>query len=284
MYDWKRKGDGGLIKEVTRDGVTWLSFPALEETGLVAHAFSTRMGGVSKGCYSTMNFSFTRGDDPEAVRENYRRMAKALGVDETRMVLTWQTHTINVRTVTPEDEGKGIVQERDYRDVDGLITDRPGVTLVTFFADCVPLYFLDRKRRAIGLAHSGWRGTVNRMGQAVLSAMEKEYGTDPADVTACIGPSICQDCYEVSEDVIEKFKEAFDASLWEELFYKKENAKYQLNLWRANEAVFEEAGILKEHIAVTNLCTHCNPDLLFSHRTTGNARGNLSAFLALQEV
>ena len=123
MYDWKRKGDGGLIKEVTRDGVTWLSFPALEETGLVAHAFSTRRGGVSKGCYSTMNFSFTRGDDPEAVRENYRRMAKALGVDETRMVLTWQTHTINVRTVTPEDEGKGIVKERDYRDVDGLITD-----------------------------------------------------------------------------------------------------------------------------------------------------------------
>ena len=99
-----------------------------------------------------MNFSFTRGDDPEAVRENYRRMAKALGVDETRMVLTWQTHTINVRTVTLEDEGKGIVKERDYRDVDGLITDRPGVTLVTFFADCVPLYFLDRKRRAIGLA------------------------------------------------------------------------------------------------------------------------------------
>ena len=97
MYDWKRKGDGGLIKEVTRDGVTWLSFPALEETGLVAHAFSTRRGGVSKGCYSTMNFSFTRGDDPEAVRENYRRMAKALGVDETRMVLTWQTHTINHR-------------------------------------------------------------------------------------------------------------------------------------------------------------------------------------------
>ena len=88
----------------------------------------------------------------------------------------------------------------------------------------------------------------------------------------------------MSEDVIERFKEAFDASLWEELFIKKENGKYQLNLWRANEAVFEEAGILKEHMAVTNLCTHCNPDLLFSHRTTGNARGNLSAFLALQEV
>ena len=239
MYDWKRKGDGGLIKEVTRDGVTWLSFPALEETGLVAHAFSTRMGGVSKGCYSTMNFSFTRGDDPEAVRENYRRMAKALDVDETRMVLTWQTHTINVRTVTPEDEGKGIVKERDYRDVDGLITDRPGVTLVTFFADCVPLYFLDRKRRAIGLAHSGWRGTVNRMGQAVLSAMEKEYGTDPADVTACIGPS--------------------------------------------NRIVFREAGVSETGISVTDICTHCNPELLFSHRTAADRRGNLCAFLCLKE-
>ena len=282
MYDWKRKGDGGLIKEVTRDGVTWLSFPALEETGLVAHAFSTRMGGVSKGCYSTMNFSFTRGDDPEAVRENYRRMAKALDVDETRMVLTWQTHTINVRTVTPEDEGKGIVKERDYRDVDGLITDRPGVTLVTFFADCVPLYFLDRKRRAIGLAHSGWRGTVNRMGQAVLSAMEKEYGTDPADVTACIGPSICQDCYEVSVDVIDEFRQAFSEESWPELFYEKADGKYQLNLWKANERIFAEAGIRKEHMAVTDLCTCCNPTLLFSHRASHGRRGNLGAFLMLK--
>ena len=255
MYDWKRKGDGGLIKEVTRDGVTWLSFPALEETGLVAHAFSTRMGGVSKGCYSTMNFSFTRGDDPEAVRENYRRMAKALGVDETRMVLTWQTHTTNVRTVTLEDEGKGIVKERDYRDVDGLITDRPGVTLVTFFADCVPLYFLDRKRRAIGLAHSGWRGTVNRMGQAVLSAMEKEYGTDPADVTACIGPSICQDCYEVGEEVIAEFAAAFREEHHPALFYKKENGKYQLDLWEANRIVLREAGVPETGISVTDICT-----------------------------
>ena len=290
MYDWKRKGDGGLIKEVTRDGVTWLSFPALEETGLVAHAFSTRMGGVSKGCYSTMNFSFTRGDDPEAVRENYRRMAKALGVDETRMVLTWQTHTINVRTVTLEDEGKGIVKERDYRDVDGLITDRPGVTLVTFFADCVPLYFLDRKRRAIGLAHSGWRGTVNRMGQAVLSAMEKEYGTDPADVTACIGPSICQDCYEVSADVADIFAEEFPGHEQEILAESEKNSvgmahadkKYQLDLWKANEIIFQEAGVRKEHLAVTDICTCCNPKLLFSHRASHGKRGNLGAFLMLK--
>lgn len=167
--------------------------------------------------------------------------------------------------------------------MDGLITDRPGVTLVTFFADCVPLYFLDRKRRAIGLAHSGWRGTVNRMGQAVLSAMEKEYGTDPADVTACIGPSICQDCYEVGEEVIAEFAAAFREEHHPALFYKKENGKYQLDLWEANRIVLREAGVPETGISVTDICTHCNPELLFSHRTSADRRGNLCAFLCLKE-
>ena len=199
------------------------------------------------------------------------------------MVLTWQTHTTNIRVVSEDDLGKGVVKERDYRDVDGLITDRPGVTLVTFFADFVPLYFLDRKRRAIGLAHSGWRGTVNRMGQAVLSAMEKEYGTDLADVTACIGPSICQDCYEVGEEVITEFAAAFREEHHPALFYKKENGKYQLDLWEANRIVLREAGVPETGISVTDICTHCNPELCFptGHRQTGGEI--LCAFLCLKE-
>lgn len=282
MYPWKRKESSNPLNEITRDGVTWLSFPALEETGMVKHAFSTRMGGVSQGPYSTMNFSYTRGDDPEAVRENYRRMAQALGVSMERMVLTWQTHTTNIRVVSGEDEGKGIVKDRDYRDVDGLITNRPGVTLVTFFADCVPLYFLDRRNKAIGLSHSGWRGTVKRMGRVTLEAMRREYGTDPADVTACIGPSICQDCYEVGPEVIEEFAAGFDAAYHERLFYRKPNGKYQLNLWEANRIILMEAGVPKEEISVTDICTHCNPELLFSHRTSADKRGNLCAFLSLK--
>ena len=288
MYDWKRKGDGGLIKEVTRDGVTWLSFPALEETGLVAHAFSTRMGGVSKGCYSTMNFSFTRGDDPEAVRENYRRMAKALGVDETRMVLTWQTHTINVRTVTPEDEGKGIVQERDYRDVDGLITNVPGLILGTFYADCVPLLFVDPVHHAIGCSHSGWRGTVGEMGKKTVEAMREAYGSRPEDIFAAIGPSICQACYEVGKDVAEPFEKLFSQERYQDVSLKnilteKVNGKYQLDLWRANEAILLGAGILKEHLSMTDICTCCNPGYLFSHRASKGKRGNLAAFLMLKQ-
>ena len=269
-------GEGGMLP--------LLYFPLLDETGIVKNAFTTREGGVSKGIFESLNLSFTRGDDPDAVKENYRRIAAAFGKEVTDIVCSDQTHTTNVVCVDGSCGGYGITRERPYTDVDGLVTDEPGLILATFYADCVPLYFVDPVHRAIGLSHSGWRGTVGKMGKVTVEKLVKEFGSDPKDILAAIGPSICQDCYEVSEDVIERFKEAFDASLWEELFYKKENGKYQLNLWHANEAVFEEAGILKEHMAVTNLCTHCNPDLLFSHRTTGNARGNLSAFLALQEV
>lgn len=270
------------MREQEKAGVRYLSFPLLEESGLVSHGFSTRFGGVSEGKYASMNFTFTRGDNPEHVRENYRRMAKALEVEDERMVLACQTHTVNVRKVTEEDAGKGLVRERDYRDVDGLITDVPDITLVTFYADCVPLYFLDPVQGAVGLSHSGWRGTAKRMGSVTLEAMKAAYGTDPKDVLACIGPSICQDCFEVGEEVIDEFKNVFDRGYWKELFYKKENGRYQLDLWRANEIVLREAGIKKEHLQVTDICTHCNPDYLFSHRSTGNERGNLAAFLCLK--
>lgn len=283
MYPWVRKPTEPHMTEHTKNGVVYLSFPPLDETGLVRHAFSTRMGGVSCGPYATMNFSFTRGDNPEAVRENYRRMAEALGVSAERMVLTWQTHTTNVRKATEADAGKGVIRERDYRDVDALITDIPGLTLVTFFADCVPLYFLDLKNRAIGLAHSGWRGTVGRMGQAVLKQMENEYQTRPEDVLCCIGPSICQDCYEVGSEVTDRFVKEFSSGYHDRMFYRKENGKYQLNLWEANRIVLMEAGVPESQIYVTDICTHCNPGLLFSHRTSPDKRGNLCAFLCLND-
>lgn len=258
-------------------GVPFLSCEGLEKTGIVHQGFSTRLGGVSKGCYSSMNISTSRGDDPDVIKENQKRIAAAIGVKPETMVYTHQVHGTEVARVGRKDMGKCIPE------TDGLITDEPGVCLVTFFADCVPLFFIDRKRRAIGLSHSGWRGTVARMGEVTLKRMAEEFGTRSEDVTAAIAPSICQDCYEVSEDVIEKFKEAFDRKWWQDIFYRKENGKYQLNLWKANEYVLLEAGIPKEELFVTTVCTHCNPRMLFSHRETGNQRGNLSAFLALKQ-
>lgn len=260
----------------------FLSFSLLDETDLVINGFSTRLGGVSRGCWSSLNLSFDRGDDREAVTENFRRIGNALGVACEDMVLSQQTHTTNLRIVTEQDRGKGIIRERDYTDVDGLVTNIPGICLVTSYADCVPLYFLDPVRKAIGLSHSGWRGTVGKIGKKTIELMQKTYGSDPADILAAVGPSICMDCYEVSEDVIERFREAFPGENQKELFYKKSNGKYQLDLWKANEQIFLEAGVHPEHIAVTNVCTRCNSDVLYSHRAAGSRRGNLCAFLALR--
>ena len=205
-----------------------------------------------------------------------------MGVKVEDMVLSKQTHTTNVRVVTAEDKGKGIVKERNYTDVDGMITNVPGICLVTSYADCVPLYFVDPVKKAIGLSHSGWRGTVGKIGKNTVQLMQENFGSQPEDLLAAVGPSVCMDCYEVSEDVIEQFKEAVEKKYWEDLFYKKENGKYQLNLWKANELIFLESGILPEHMAITNVCTHCNSKILYSHRTMGNNRGNLCAFLALK--
>ncbi|HJC38955.1 MAG TPA: peptidoglycan editing factor PgeF [Candidatus Mediterraneibacter faecigallinarum] len=263
--------------------VPYLEYPMLRETGIIRHGFSTRLGGVSEGCWASMNLSFERGDRPEAVMENFRRIGAELGVRCEDMVLSQQTHTANVRVVTGADRGKGITRERDYTDVDGLITNEPGICLVTSFADCVPLYFVDPVKKAIGLSHSGWRGTVGKIGKRTVEMMGESFGSDPADILAAVGPSVCMDCYEVSGDVIEKFRQVFDEKLWPELFYEKENGKCQLDLWKANELIFLESGILPEHMAVTNLCTHCNSEILYSHRAAGDKRGNLCAFLALKE-
>ena len=283
MIQWNYKDERQVLCTRERAGVPFLSFKALEETGIVVNGFSTRLGGVSQGKLASMNFSVARGDEPERVMENFSRMAAALGVERDKMVLSWQTHTVHVRRVTGEDAGKGVIRERDYRDVDGLITDVPGITLVTLYADCVPLYLVDTVHRAIGLSHSGWRGTVRKMGQVTLEAMAEAFGTRPEDVTACIGPSICQDCFEVGEEVAREFLAAFPEKYHGQLIKDgKRPGKYQADLWKANEAVFLEAGVSPERIHVTNICTRCNSSYLFSHRGHGTERGNLAAFLCLK--
>ncbi len=263
----------------------YLYFQKIEETGIVKHGFSTRLGGVSEGYFKSLNLSFTRGDDPDAVMENYRRIASALNVDVNKMVASDQTHTTNIRLVTEQDAGKGIIKPKDYKDIDGLITNIPGLTLATFYADCVPLYFVDPVHKAVGLSHSGWRGTVSKMGKVTLDAMQEAFGTNPEEVIAAIGPSICQDCYEVSEDVIDAFKEALPGK--EDIYRKgrltEEGQKYQLDLWKANQYILIDAGILPENIAMPGICTCCNPDVLFSHRASCGKRGNLAAFLAIKE-
>lgn len=267
------------IKE--NKGVTYLTYPALEELSGFVHAFSTCLGGVSEGIYSSMNLSFTRGDDENSVMENYRRLAEAVGFSVENIVTSDQTHTANVRVITEADRGNGITKPRPYTDVDGMITNVPGLVLATFYADCVPLYFIDPVRKAIGLSHSGWRGTAAHIGAVTVRRMQEEYGSLPEDIYGAIGPSICQECYEVSEDVILEFQKTFPEQSWRDLFYRKENGKYQLNLWEANRQIMLEVGLIEEHISLPGLCTCCNPEFLFSHRASRGKRGNLGAFLGI---
>lgn len=280
-----------------KQGIPYLAFQGLEDTGVVKHLFSTRLGGVSEGEFSGMNLSFTRGDKEECVKENYRRIANILDCKPEDMVATYQTHTKNLRVITKEDAGHGVTREKYFFDVDGLLTNEPGIMLVAYFADCVPIYLVDPVRKAVALCHSGWKGTAMGIGAEAVIKMQEEFGSAPSDIRAAIGPSICKDCYEVSEDLLLEFQEKFwpiygsqeavlvkkaNPAMSNVLFEKKENGKYQLDLWLANQLVLKKVGIREEHLEVTNICTCCNPDILFSHRASKGKRGNLCAFLGLK--
>lgn len=270
-----------------KDGVMYYTFPILDREG-IKHGFSTKVGGVSEGIYASMNLGFKTGDSKELVLENHKRFASAVGYDLEKLVLTDQIHETTIRRVDSSDTGKGIVRDSDIIGVDGLITNDPEVVLMTFFADCVPLFLYDRRNKAIGASHSGWRGTVKHIGARTIETMSAEFGTKPEDIIAVIGPSISQDYYEVSEDVIEEFRACFDERYWSDIFCQKPeqfmDKKYQLNLWRANEIIFEEAGVPAKQIEVSDVCTYKNSDVLFSHRATGGKRGSLAGVITLERA
>ncbi len=267
----------------TNKQVPFFTFPCLSEIHFIKHGFSTRLGGISTGIYESMNLGFGNGDAAENVMENYNRISGSIGFKPENIVTTDQVHNTEIRVATVRDKGKGIIKKRDYKGIDGLITQEAGIVLATYYADCVPLYFVDRKNHAIGLSHSGWRGTVKRMGKATVKAMTQHFGTDPEDVVALVGPSICRDCYEVSEDVAEAFQNEFTEIQLKDILSDNGNGKYQLNLWEANRHIFLDTGIKPENIHISRVCTSCNSGLLFSHRASKGKRGTLAAFLMLEE-
>lgn len=275
----KYKNANHSTKLVTKGEVTYVTFPLLQKEGLI-HGFSTRLGGVSKGYFSSMNLSFQRGDCEEDVRENYKRIGKAIGFSPENLVFSDQIHEDTIYSVTKDDCGKGYTKEL-LKGNDGLVTNERQVPLVTFYADCVPIFFYDPVKEVIGMAHSGWRGTVKRIGCKMLSKMQTEYGSKVEDILVVIAPSICKDCYEISEDVANEFKKEMKEISTELYLEEKGNGKYQLDLWKVNEEMLLRAGVQREHLAVTDLCTCCNPELFFSHRASEGKRGNLAGFMML---
>jgi YfiH family protein len=282
----KRYGNNVTTELRDHNGLKYLVYPEIEKLGFVDHMFSTRLGGVSKGCWAETNLSYTRGDKKEDVDENYRLVSDALGHGKELkdFVCTFQTHTTNVMTVTEKDRGKGPLIPREYTDIDGLVTNVSGIILATFHADCPPIYFIDHVKKAIGLSHSGWKGTKGKIAAVTIEKMTENYGTDPSDLVCAIGPSICGECYEIGRDVAEAFSEAFtEEELRDEnILIPYPNDKFRLYLWNAIKLTLKQCGVKEENIYVTDICTRCNPDLLFSHRVHGEKRGNLCAFLSIK--
>ena len=264
--------------------VPFIRFCIFDDFNWLNFGFSTRLGGVSEGCFKSLNFGYDRGDKNFNVRENYRRTCRALGGDYKKLVLSDQIHETRVEYVD-KNFTAGEAIEKKFIGVDGMVTDKKGLILATSYADCVPLFFVDTAKRVIGSSHSGWRGTVGMIGRKTVEKMEILFKSRPEDIICVVGPSICQNCYEVSGDVIDEIKKAYPNETWEDIFYKKDdvNNKYQLDLWAANYHQMRLAGLREDNIYVSGLCTCCNSSVLYSHRASNGKRGNLNGFIMLKE-
>ena len=265
------------------NNVTYLTSPIYDEIPWINSGFSTRLGGVSEGVCTSMNFAYNQHDTPENVYKNYQLFCDATGINIEKIVTTKQVHSNTVVKLDENHIFRSVNEPGcDFPSVDGVITNVPDVTLFAFSADCSLIQLVDPVNKAIGLCHSGWRGTVGRISANAIQMMADNYGSDPSNIIVTIGPSICPECFEVEWDMIEEARKGFSEADYDKIYYQKNEKKYQFNLWEANRIVLMEAGIKKDHIFMPNLCTKCNPDLLFSHRNMGLNRGTLIAFLGIK--
>lgn len=263
-----------------KNSLAYLTIPSFEETGLVKHGFSTRLGGVSKPPYQTMNLGLKKEDDKKSVLENYRIFCEALNINLENLVASDQVHKDKIYTAGTRDRGKGILRDSDIIGMDAMITKDREVALVTYYADCVPIFLLDTKTPAVGVAHAGWRGTVSKIGQKTLLKMMEVFGSLPENMLIGIGPCINSCCYEVDAPVVNCIKRAF--TYWDELIEAKGDGKWMLNLVLTNKRQLEEVGIEPSQITISGFCTSCRNDLFFSYRADKGKTGSLAAVIQLQ--
>ena len=237
----------------------------------VPHGFTTKCGGFSNGKIEGLNLGFRCGDENENVKKNYRIAAEDLCMPYEAIVASRQTHSTNIRIVTGDDVGKGVSRDSDIQETDGLVTDCKNIPLVIFYADCVPILLADLKREVVAAVHSGWRGTKAGIVRNAVKVMREKFGSEPEDIKAVIGPSIGPCCFEVGREVAEQFESRFVAP--------KENGKFTVDLWAANQKLLLESGIHSANIEIFRMCTVCNQDMLYSYRSHGENTGRMGAFI-----
>lgn len=252
---------------------------------LVTHAVSTRHGGVSQPPFDTLNLGLHVGDNTEDVLANRKIFVQSLGFNITDIVTPNQVHGDNIFRVGEEHRGRGSENYAEsIAETDALITNVSELPLMLCFADCVPIFFVDIKNSAIGLAHGGWKGTLKKIAAKTLLKMHDDFGTQPKNCLIGIAPSIGACCYQIGGEVIDKCKEAFPKN-HDELLIERDGKIY-LDLWRANVLQLLEIGVPEENIDVAGECTCCKSSWYFSYRAAQkinlNRTGRLAAFIALK--
>lgn len=254
--------------------------PSFEASGAVRHGFSTRLGGVSGGSFRSLNLGLHTEDNKETVLKNYAVFCESIGVDREKLILPHQVHSAEVKIVTHADAGKGLVRESDLGDFDALITAEEGLPIGVFYADCTPLLLLDPKKRVAAAVHSGWRGTLARIGRKTVQTMRREFGCLPEEILAAFGPSIKQCHFEIGGDVFADFCQSFGAR---NLYgTKKIGEKYYVDTDRLNVAQLSEEGLREENISRCDICTVCRRDSFFSHRGDKGKTGRMCAVIELR--
>lgn len=261
-----------MFKENCVQGVRFLTSGKLG----AKHGFMTRLGGVSTGIYASLNLRIHCDDSPDCLCENYRRVFAALDMPDGA-VFSRQVHGKTVRAVTAADL-HALFTPVPY-EADGLITDVPGLPLIIFTADCVPILLHDGVRGAAGAVHAGWRGTVLDIAGEAVRRMGAEYGCRPADVHAAIGPCIGPCCFETGPEVPAALREALGASA--EGLIVPRGEKFLVDLKGANRLFLERAGVPSENIDVSDVCTMCHPETYWSHRYTQGQRGVQGSLIML---
>jgi len=250
------------------------------ESDGVDAAVSVRDGGVSQAPYDSANMALHVGDDPVAVLENRRRFCSELGIDLDDLVCAEQVHGNRIAKVTESDRGKGARNaEHALRGVDGLLTDVPGLPLAVFTADCAPVFLYEPTKRIVGLAHAGWRGTVSRIAEALVGALEEQFGADASSCRVAFGPSAGPCCYEVGEDVVTAFRD--NGHPVEKIFSHGEREKLHLNLWEANALQLERSGVPRQNVSWTKQCSVC-ADAFFSCRRDGAVTGRTMSVVMVE--
>ena len=267
------------IIEETKEGIPFLQADGIRDAGGAAHGFSTRLGGVSQGMWASLNLGVSRGDNPDHVRENYRRFFSAIGATGDKLAKTNQVHGGKIRVVTAAD-WKGDPYDRVDYEADGLMTDTPGVVLLIYSADCIPILLYDPVRRVVAALHAGWRGTAAGIAATAVQRMVDVYDCRPEDILAAVGPGIGPCCFETHEDVPNAMMAAVSSAA---LPYVKvlENGKFSLDLNGINARLMARTGLSEEHIAVSQDCTACMGEKYWRHRRMGPNRGSMAAAIQL---